>query len=133
MPSNLLAAIDLGSNSFHLVVARVLDGRMQIVDRPKQRVRLAEGMDDNKCLSEEAMQRGLDCLGLFAERLSGFKPMRYASPGPTRSEPPPMPIFLDRARSLLQHPINIISGQEERTPHLSRRRPYPNIWMAAYW
>ena len=45
MPSNLLAAIDLGSNSFHLVVARVLDGRLQIVDRLKQRVRLAEGMD----------------------------------------------------------------------------------------
>ena len=52
MPSNLLAAIDLGSNSFHLVVARVLDGRMQIVDRLKERVRLAEGMDENKCLSE---------------------------------------------------------------------------------
>ena len=55
MPSNLLAAIDLGSNSFHLVVARVLDGRLQIVDRLKQRVRLAEGMDERKCLSEESM------------------------------------------------------------------------------
>ena len=74
MPSNLLAAIDLGSNSFHLVVARVLDGRMQIVDRLKQRVRLAEGMDEHKCLSEESMQRGLDCLALFAERLQGFCP-----------------------------------------------------------
>ena len=73
MPNNILAAIDLGSNSFHLVVARRLDGRLQILDRIKQRVRLAEGMDDDRNISEEAMQRGLDCLTLFAERLQAQK------------------------------------------------------------
>ena len=114
MPSNLLAAIDLGSNSFHLVVARVLDGRMQIVDRLKERVRLAEGMDENKCLSEEAMQRGLNCLGLFAERLSGFKPDAVRITGTyTLRAASNAQVFLDRARALLHHPINIISGQEE--------------------
>ena len=45
MPNNMLAAIDLGSNSFHMMVARVVDGRLQVVDRLKERVRLAEGMD----------------------------------------------------------------------------------------
>ena len=114
MPSNLLAAIDLGSNSFHLVVARVLDGRLQIVDRLKQRVRLAEGMDERKCLSEESMQRGLDCLALFAERLQGFCPDAVRITGTyTLRAASNAQVFLDRARALLHHPINIISGQEE--------------------
>lgn len=114
MPSNYLAAIDLGSNSFHLVVARRFDGHLQIVDRLKQRVRLAEGMDAYKCLSEEAMQRGLDCLQIFAERLSGFQPdaVRIAGTYTLRTAHNARE-FIDRASALLHHPINIISGQEE--------------------
>ena len=66
------AAVDLGSNSFHMVIARVVDGAMQIIGRLKQRVHLADGLDENNMLSEEAMERGLSCLALFAERLQGF-------------------------------------------------------------
>ncbi|MGL4204605.1 MAG: exopolyphosphatase [Aeromonadaceae bacterium] len=114
MPNNVLAAIDLGSNSFHLVVARILDGRLQIIDKLKQRVRLAEGMDENKQLSEEAMQRGLDCLALFAERLSGINPDAVRITGTyTLRAAANAQLFLDRARALLHHPIDIISGQEE--------------------
>ncbi|WP_446725341.1 Ppx/GppA phosphatase family protein, partial [Mixta calida] len=65
------AAIDLGSNSFHMVIARVVDGAMQVLGRLKQRVHLADGLDANNVLSEEAIQRGLSCLALFAERLQG--------------------------------------------------------------
>ena len=63
------AAVDLGSNSFHMVIARVVDGAMQIIGRLKQRVHLADGLDENSVLSEEAMTRGLHCLSLFAERI----------------------------------------------------------------
>ncbi len=114
MPNNILAAIDLGSNSFHLVVARRLDGRLQILDRIKQRVRLAEGMDDERNISEEAMQRGLDCLTLFAERLQGINPDAVRITGTyTLRAAANAQIFLDRARHLLHNPIEIISGQEE--------------------
>ena len=68
------AAVDLGSNSFHMVIARVVDGAMQIIGRLKQRVHLADGLGPDNMLSEEAMTRGLNCLSLFAERLQGFSP-----------------------------------------------------------
>ena len=53
------AAVDLGSNSFHMVIARVVDGAMQIIGRLKQRVHLADGLGPDNMLSEEAMTRGL--------------------------------------------------------------------------
>ncbi len=59
------AAVDLGSNSFHMVIARVVDGAMQIIGRLKQRVHLADGLDSNNMLSEEAIERGLACLSLL--------------------------------------------------------------------
>jgi exopolyphosphatase/guanosine-5'-triphosphate,3'-diphosphate pyrophosphatase len=66
-----------------MVIARVVDGAMQIIGRLKQRVHLADGLDENSVLSEEAM-RGLNCLSLFAERLQGFLPPASASSGRTR-------------------------------------------------
>jgi photosynthetic reaction center H subunit len=66
------AAVDLGSNSFQLVIAREEDGALQIIGRLKQRVHLADGLDERSMLSEEAMERGLNCLSLFAERLQGY-------------------------------------------------------------
>ena len=62
----LLAAVDLGSNSFHMVVARAVLGQLRIVDRIKEHVRLAEGLDGKCGLSKEALIRAHDCL----ERLS---------------------------------------------------------------
>lgn len=67
-----IAAIDLGSNSFHMVVAKVANEDLQLVSRHKQRVQLADGLDDEMNLSDEAMERGLECLSMFAERLQGF-------------------------------------------------------------
>ncbi len=55
-----------------MVIARVVDGAMQIIGRLKQRVHLADGLGPDNMLSEEAMTRGLNCLSLFAERLQGF-------------------------------------------------------------
>lgn len=67
-----IAAIDLGSNSFHMVIARIVNGALQVLTRLKKRVHLADGLSDTNELSEEAMERGLACLALFAERLQGF-------------------------------------------------------------
>ena len=66
---NVYAVIDLGSNSFHMLIAKSMAGGLQTIGRVKRKVRLAAGLDDDNLLSLEAMQRGWECLALFAERL----------------------------------------------------------------
>jgi len=108
------AAVDLGSNSFHMVIARVVDGAMQIIGRLKQRVHLADGLGPDGRLNEEAMERGLSCLALFAERLQGFNPDNVCIVG-THSlrEATNADEFLQRAAQVIPYPIEIISGNEE--------------------
>ncbi|EXU74840.1 exopolyphosphatase [Erwinia mallotivora] len=108
------AAIDLGSNSFHMVIARVVDGAMQVLGRLKQRVHLADGLDYNNILSEEAIQRGLACLALFAERLQGFSPANVTIVGThTLRQAINAEEFLQRAAEVIPYPIEVISGHEE--------------------
>ena len=109
-----IAAIDLGSNSFHMVVAKVVGEDLQIVSRHKQRVRLAAGLSAKRVLDESAMQRGLDCLAMFAERLSGFEleNVRIAATHTLRQAVNAYE-FMVRAREILPFPIEIISGIEE--------------------
>lgn len=109
-----IAAIDLGSNSFHMVIARVVNGALQVLGRLKQRVRLADGLDKDNVLSEEAMLRGLNCLSLFAERLQGFpiNSVRIVATHTLRQAVNSQ-AFLERAKEILPYPIEIISGQEE--------------------
>jgi len=112
--SNLLAAIDLGSNSFHLMVARSVQGEIQTLERLGEKVQLAAGLDQDSNLTEEAQQRGLDCLSRFAPFLTGIDPDNIRIVGTnalraahnTRS-------FLNRAQKVLGHPLEIISGREE--------------------
>ncbi len=114
MDNSLYAAVDLGSNSFHMVIARLTEGRMQIIDRIKERVRLAEGMDEQRRMSPEAMARGLDCLALFAERLTNIKPDQIRIAGTyTLRRASNTRDFVREAAKVLNHPIEIISGQEE--------------------
>lgn len=108
------AAIDLGSNSFHMVIARVVDGAMQVLGRLKQRVHLADGLDHQNRLSEEAIQRGLSCLALFAERLQGFSPANVTIVGThTLRQAVNAEEFLQRAADVIPYPIEVISGHEE--------------------
>lgn len=114
MPNNMLAAIDLGSNSFHMMVARIVDGRLQVVDRIKERVRLADGMDEYRNLSEDAIERGLNCLALFAERMQSIHPDQIRITGTyTLRVAHNAQSFIERGRQILGHPIEIISGLEE--------------------
>ena len=73
-PPREIAAIDLGSNSFHMIIARIVNDSIQILSRLKQKVQLAEGLDEQGVLNQAAIQRGVNCLALFAKRLRGFAP-----------------------------------------------------------
>nr|WP_086937657.1 exopolyphosphatase [Thaumasiovibrio occultus] len=113
-PIREVAAIDIGSNSFHLVVAKVIGQRLQIVSRHKQRVHLAAGLDENRNLDHAAMQRGLECLKMFAERLQGFDPnnVRIAATYTLR-QAANAHLFLQRAQHVIPYQIEIIPGTEE--------------------
>lgn len=109
-----VAAIDLGSNSFHMVVAKVVGQDLQLVSRHKQRVRLADGLDGQNNLDNAAIERGLACLAMFSERLQGFEPsnVRIAATHTLRLANNAY-IFIQRAREVLPFPVEVISGDEE--------------------
>ena len=112
-PKNI-AAIDLGSNSFHMVVAKVVGQELQLVSRHKQRVRLGAGLDEQSNLSNTAIDRGLECLSMFAERIQGFEVenVRIAATHTLR-QANNAHIFIQRAREVLPFPIEVIPGEEE--------------------
>ena len=110
----LLAAVDLGSNSFRLEIGLYEHGRIQRVDYLKETVRQGNGLDREHNLSVEAMQRGWDCLARFAERLADFPRARVrAVATQTLREARNRDVFLHRGSELLGHPIDVISGPEE--------------------
>jgi exopolyphosphatase/guanosine-5'-triphosphate,3'-diphosphate pyrophosphatase len=111
---DVLAAVDLGSNSFHMVVARYSHGQLVIVDRLREMVRLAAGLDEQGRLSRESVARALQCLERFGQRLSDMKAGRVRVVGTnTLRKAKRKGAFLDRAREALGHPIEIIAGVEE--------------------
>ncbi len=109
-----IAAIDLGSNSFHMVVAKVVGSDLQLISRHKQRVRLASGLDSEMNLTHAAMERGLECLAMFAERLQGFDEsnVRIAATHTLRRARNAH-FFINRAKEVMPFPIEIIPGEEE--------------------
>jgi exopolyphosphatase/guanosine-5'-triphosphate,3'-diphosphate pyrophosphatase len=109
-----VAALDIGSNSFHLVVARIVAGSVQIVHRVKQKVRLAEGLDDKNILSQEAIDRGIECLKVVAESLKGFEPdsVRIVATHTLRRARNAN-AFINAAIDVLPYTVEVISGTEE--------------------
>ena len=107
------AALDLGSNSFHLLIARVDNHSLQPLLRLKQRVRIRAGFKHQQ-LSNKAMQRGLEALAVCAQKLQGFSPEQVRVVAThTFREALNSDIFLAKAASVLAFPIEIISGHEE--------------------
>jgi len=113
--SRTVAAVDLGSNSFHMIVARLEEtGNLSVIDRLRESVRLGGGLKSNGELSRKACNRALVCLEQFGQRIRnlpqgdvrivGTNTMRVA----TNAEE-----FLQEAQQLLGHPIEIVSGREE--------------------
>ncbi|PMR76176.1 Ppx/GppA family phosphatase [Billgrantia endophytica] len=112
--SQRLAAIDLGSNSFHLLVADYQADRLQVVSRLGEKVQLAAGLDDADLLSEDAMQRALRCLSRFTPLLDDIAPDRLRVVGTSALRTARNSrAFVERAEALLGCPIDIISGHEE--------------------
>jgi exopolyphosphatase/guanosine-5'-triphosphate,3'-diphosphate pyrophosphatase len=110
----MVAAVDLGSNSFHLIVAQVHQGRPQMLDRMKEMVRLAAGLDGENNLNPAAMQRAMTCLKRFGQRLRGIPPGNVRIVGTnTLRKARNRVAFMAAAREALGHEIDIIAGREE--------------------
>ncbi|MEJ2514997.1 MAG: exopolyphosphatase [Gammaproteobacteria bacterium] len=110
----VIAAVDLGSNSFHMVVARMSDGQLAIVDRIREMVRLGAGVDDRGRIDDEAAARALECLARFSERLGALEADQVRAVGTnTLRRARRATGFLRDAETALGHPIEVISGVEE--------------------
>lgn len=114
LPCDTLAAIDLGSNSFHMIVARHDGSHFEIVDRLKETVRLAAGLDDDSNITDDAMQRAITCLERFGERIRELPPECVRAVGTnTLRKAHNSNIFLPAAQKALGHLIETIAGREE--------------------
>ena len=110
----LLAAVDLGSNSFRLEIGRYAAGHIERVQYFKEMVRQGAGLNEQGNLTTEAMQRGWDCLARFAERLKGFPATQVrAVATQTLREAQNRDEFIRHANAILGYPISVISGPEE--------------------
>jgi exopolyphosphatase/guanosine-5'-triphosphate,3'-diphosphate pyrophosphatase len=110
---SLLAAVDLGSNSFHLIIARIEHGEMRPSEVLSEKVQLGAGLNKDR-LSEAAIRRGLDCLARFSQLLQSVEPQRLRVVGTqalrrarNRRE------FTEPARRILGAPVEVIYGREE--------------------
>lgn len=109
-----VAAVDLGSNSFHMIVARARAGDVMVLDRLREMVQLAAGLDSARRLSREAQLRALECLRRFGQRVMYMAPERVRAVGTnTFRHAHDAQDFLIQAEAALGHPIETISGIEE--------------------
>ena len=109
-----LAAIDIGSNSFHMVVARYTLGQLRVVDRLRETVRMADGLDGKGGISAEARQRGLECLARFGQRIRDLPSLRVRALATNTVRQLSSPqSFHAPAETALGHAIEVVSGREE--------------------
>lgn len=122
------AAIDLGSNSFHMIVARVVGGALQVVDRLRDPVRLGAGLTADGGLLPEVRDRALGCLAQFGQRLRGLPRahLRAVATNTVRQLAAPR-AFLLTAETALGAPIEVVAGREEaRLIYLGVARALPH-------
>jgi exopolyphosphatase/guanosine-5'-triphosphate,3'-diphosphate pyrophosphatase len=109
-----VAAVDLGSNSFHMIVCSLKEGKLQTIDTLKEMVRLASGLDKDNNLDQPTQQRALACLQRFGERIRNFPAgsVRVVGTNTLRMAQNSRQ-FISKAEQALGHPIDIIAGVEE--------------------
>lgn len=111
---DIVAAVDLGSNSFHMIVARIQQGQLHVIDTLKEMVRLGSGVTPEHGIDAQTAARSLAALERFAERLGNLHPNHVRVVGTNalrranRSED-----FLQAAEQTLGYPIEVVSGTEE--------------------
>jgi exopolyphosphatase/guanosine-5'-triphosphate,3'-diphosphate pyrophosphatase len=109
-----VAAVDLGSNSFHMLVARESGGQLQVLDRLREAVRLAAGLDATGRLTADVQERALECLSRFGQRLQGIPAPRVRVVGTnTLRRLQDGGAFVTAAERVLGHEVEVISGVEE--------------------
>lgn len=110
----LIAAVDMGSNSYHMVVARVEHGEPRVIDRLRETVRMAAGLRADGTLDAEHRARALNCLARFGQRIAGVPSarVRAVATNTVRRLASPQS-FLTAAETALGHPVEIVSGREE--------------------
>ncbi|MBI4953317.1 MAG: Ppx/GppA family phosphatase [Myxococcales bacterium] len=114
MPALEAAAVDLGSHSFHMIVARIDEGQLVVLDRMRERVSLGAGLDESRSLREDVAARALACLERFGQRLRGMPAERVRAVGTnTLRQARNGAAFAERGHRALGYPIETISGQEE--------------------
>ena len=114
-----VAAVDLGSNSFHMLVARARGDEIQVIDRLRDSTRLAAGLDEERKLSPQVQERALACLERFGQRLRHIPPSQVRAVGTnTMREMQGGEAFLAAAEVALGHEIEIISGVELSLIHI---------------
>ncbi|MBU2678338.1 MAG: exopolyphosphatase [Gammaproteobacteria bacterium] len=112
--TEIIAAVDLGSNSFHMIVGELRHGQLAVLDRIRETVRLAEGLSPSGDLKDDARERALACLSRFGERLRDMRAGSVRAAGTsTIRRAREDSTFMSEAEAALGHPIEIISGIEE--------------------
>lgn len=110
----LLAAVDLGSNSFHLIVARHSLGQLKVIDSLREPVRLAAGLTPDGSLDPVKRERALACLARFGQRLRALPSERVRAVATNTFRQMRSPrAFQTAAEEALGHPIEVVSGREE--------------------
>lgn len=109
-----LAAVDIGSNSFHMIVARFTEGGLQVIDRLRDPVRMAAGLTADGQLVPEVRDRAIATLARFGQRLRGIQRnrIRAVATNSVRQLRAPR-AFLMTAETALGAPIEVVSGREE--------------------
>ena len=107
-----LAIIDLGSNSFHMMICRLEGTRVTVLDRMREPVRLRMGLQADGTLTQEAQERALDCLTRFAQRIRGVDHLKVVGTNTLRRAQNVAP-FLRKIEEILNAPVDVIGGREE--------------------
>ncbi|MCQ4241002.1 exopolyphosphatase [Stutzerimonas stutzeri] len=127
-PFPLIAGLDLGSNSFHMVLARISNGEVRILERLGEKVQLAAGINEQRMLDEDAMERGLDCLRRFAQLVNHLPQgaVRVVGTNALR-EARNRALFIRQAEAIINHQVEVISGREEaRLIYLGVAHTFPS-------
>lgn len=113
-PSEVIGAVDLGSNSFHMIIGELRHGQLAVIDRHKETVRLAAGLSKSGDIAPDARARALDCLSRFGQLLRDVHAARVRAAGTsTIRRAREDSTFIAEAEAALGHPIEVISGIEE--------------------
>lgn len=109
-----IAAVDMGSNSFHMVVAKMSHGEVRVIDKLGEKVQLAAGLNEQGEFTEEVKVRAFECLSRFAQRIKGLDSSAVQIVGTNAFRAAKeIKSFLREAEAITGYPIEIISGREE--------------------